>query len=219
MKKIALMSVVLVLVLGTLGVAYAMWSDSVTIRGEVSTDNVAIEWVEPLTSDDPCGSGTLDHTGGPGKDYVQLDKDVACATVTKQDAKHLKVELFNAYPCYCVVIDTHTRNTGSVPVIKEGVKITFPDPYNPGQFLTWDLPDKTWVQIPGPGVLNGVAGIYDVYEIAWGNNSYEQLDPHSWPNVEDEEDSFKIHVLQPALQSDVTSYNFVLTRSAHNWNE
>ena len=49
MKKLGLIMMALVLALGTLGVGYAMWSDTVTITGNVTTGDVDIDQV--ITSD------------------------------------------------------------------------------------------------------------------------------------------------------------------------
>jgi predicted ribosomally synthesized peptide with SipW-like signal peptide len=46
MRKIGLISLALVLALGSLGVGYAMWTDSVNIEGEVTTGSVDVEIIE-----------------------------------------------------------------------------------------------------------------------------------------------------------------------------
>jgi len=43
MRKIGLIAMALVLALGTLGVGYAMWTDTVTINGSVTTGNVDLD--------------------------------------------------------------------------------------------------------------------------------------------------------------------------------
>ena len=43
MKKIGLLCLALVLALGTLGVGYAMWSDTITITGTVNTGSVDLD--------------------------------------------------------------------------------------------------------------------------------------------------------------------------------
>ncbi|MCD6391565.1 MAG: hypothetical protein J7L92_06220, partial [Dehalococcoidia bacterium] len=49
MKKIGLLSLALVLALGTLGVGFAMWQDTVTIEGTVNTGSVDLD-IEELSS-------------------------------------------------------------------------------------------------------------------------------------------------------------------------
>jgi hypothetical protein len=223
MKKIALLSMVLVLVLGSLGVAYAMWSDKLTLGGTINTDDVCVMFTDDFSSDDPCTPeapyGQIDHTVNANHDYLLGTKDVGCTTVTKENDNTLVVTLNNVYPCYAVKIDSHVRNCGSVPVVKDQCTITYvPDPQT-GVEVTVPLPDYQWTTIMGPGKEGGMGadGTFGVYEIMWGNGTGDQLDPHSWEGVGDEEDSFYIHVLQPALQNH--EYTFTITRLAWNWNE
>jgi hypothetical protein len=231
MKKIALLSMVLVLVLGGLGVAYAMWSDTLTLGGTISTDDVCVMFTDDFGSDDdlyqgypdpyevPPPSGYNDHTVTANHDYVYPadPKDVGYTLVTKEDDNTLVVELHNVYPCYAVKIDSHVRNCGSVPVVKGECTITYLD--EAGAPTTVPLPDFEWTTIYGPGKEGGMGadGYYPVIEIAWQNGTGDQLDPHSWGGIADEEDSFYIHVLQPALQNH--TYTFTISRTAWNWNE
>jgi predicted ribosomally synthesized peptide with SipW-like signal peptide len=46
MRKVGLIALALILALGSLGVGYAMWSDTVTINGTVNTGNVDLDIVE-----------------------------------------------------------------------------------------------------------------------------------------------------------------------------
>jgi hypothetical protein len=232
MKKIALLSLVIVLALGALGVAYAMWADTVTIRGEVSTDDVCVMFTDDFSCDDdlyqgypdnihevPPPDGYRDHTVTANHDYVYPadPKDVGYTTVTKIDDNTLEVTLHNTYPCYATTIEAHVRNCGSVPVEKGECTITYLDAT--GAPTTVPLPDYEWTTIYGQGKEGGMGadGYYGVFEIAWQDGTGSQLDPHSWGGIADEEDSFYIHVLQPALQNH--TYTFTITRTAWNWNE
>lgn len=47
MKKIGFVILALVLVLGTMGLGYAMWSQTITINGNVNTGNVTLTVSNP----------------------------------------------------------------------------------------------------------------------------------------------------------------------------
>jgi len=52
MKKIGLICLALVMALGGLGVGYAMWSDTLTITGNVNTGEVVVEFTSQYDNDD-----------------------------------------------------------------------------------------------------------------------------------------------------------------------
>jgi hypothetical protein len=60
MKKVGLLCLALVLALGSLGFAYAKWSDTVVIEKDIYTDYINVDW-GTYTPWDPCGSGSLDY--------------------------------------------------------------------------------------------------------------------------------------------------------------
>ena len=96
MKKIALISLALVLALGTLGVAGAMWWDDLFIDGYVETGNIGVEW-------------SLDYW------YADEWKDVSEMFVGI-DGDTLYVDIYNAYPCVNYVVGWDLHGVGSVPV-------------------------------------------------------------------------------------------------------
>jgi len=136
MKKIALLILAVVLALGTLGVGYAKWTDSVSVKANVGTDSVGICFDSIFTSD-PCtiggpGTGTVDQ-GGLGSTCVPLvfsrrapaeQKDVACTSAAALDCHTMSVTVNNAYPYYEASVDWSICNTGSVPVKIQNVVIT-----------------------------------------------------------------------------------------------
>ncbi len=72
MKKIGLLVLVLVIALGSLGVAYARWSDTVTINGPITTGKVCIEWDAIQEYTDVCPYGNPWYKG-PGQGDENLD--------------------------------------------------------------------------------------------------------------------------------------------------
>jgi hypothetical protein len=115
MKKISLIALALILALGTLGVAYAMWWDTVTIGGTVVTDDVEVEW-----------KLARNYDTGLDPDYPDglKDKDVGSTTITGLDSNTLTLVIDNGYPSYYNDIECEFENTGSVPVIIDSVVIT-----------------------------------------------------------------------------------------------
>jgi hypothetical protein len=99
MKKIALLCLALVLALGALGTAYALWYDDLFIEGTVYTGTFDVEWSQGTPYDDePAGK---DVSYG----YCNFDNE--------NDV--LFIYIVDAYPCitYTFPIDIHC--VGSVP--------------------------------------------------------------------------------------------------------
>ena len=96
MKKIGLICLALVLALGTLGAAFALWSDTLFLEGTVGTGNIGLEWSQ-------------------GDPYDNEEKDISHAECTIL-GNTLFIDIYNADPCvtYTIPIDLH--GTGSVPV-------------------------------------------------------------------------------------------------------
>jgi hypothetical protein len=66
MKKIGFVILALVLILGTMGVAFSMWSQTVTITGQVNTGNVT------LTVSNPTGEWYFKNETTPGNPAVSM---------------------------------------------------------------------------------------------------------------------------------------------------
>ena len=98
MKKIALISLALVLALGTLGIAGALWSDWLYIDGYVETGYIGAEWSLETCYDDEAA-----------------DKDVSWISA-RISGDTMYIDVWNAYPSvtYTVIWDIH--NTGTIPI-------------------------------------------------------------------------------------------------------
>jgi hypothetical protein len=108
MNKVGILALVLVLALGTVGVAYAMWSEELTIDATVETGDVAISYT--VAGNDP--PDTLD----PTKPAADPPKDVAECEVFDDLVGGVGVKLLNTYPGYSPTLDIDVTSTGSVPV-------------------------------------------------------------------------------------------------------
>jgi predicted ribosomally synthesized peptide with SipW-like signal peptide len=98
MRKLVFICLALVVALGSIGVGYALWSDSLYIEGTINTGDIGLIWSQ-----------------GQPWDTEPVEKDVShgeCEIV----GDTLFITVFNAYPCieYHFPIDLH--GVGSVPV-------------------------------------------------------------------------------------------------------
>jgi hypothetical protein len=178
-KKIGLIMIALVLALGTLGVAYAHWSQTLTIYEEVNTGNLEVGIRDIGTNDpgpalteeygmvhpDSSDNGTLD----PG-----YEKNVAAAYSVNGVFKFTKdgVDYFhdvtetivNAYPSYSATIFLEFANNGTVPVKAEEVVII---PGNLDEFVEvtgWEIRDAGGVYASGVG-LAALAAALQGYQL------------------------------------------------------
>jgi len=128
MKKIGLLSLALVLALGTLGVAYAHWTDTITIEGTVNTGSVdinveyysgtdiykdvsndgivVVKWVKDATGQIIWSNGTPPANG--------ILVAWACAEPGEENDT-VVVTYNNTFPCQNLTADFIVHYTGTVP--------------------------------------------------------------------------------------------------------
>jgi predicted ribosomally synthesized peptide with SipW-like signal peptide len=220
LKKIGFIVLTMVMVLGTLGVSYALWSDTVTVDGNVETGSVCWEFVcfsagsvFPDYPDRNCfydlNGGYKIITGGPfppsyPPDYPRPDaKDVAHTTVNipceVPHPKVLEVTVENGYPYYFDHIGYAVHYCGTIPgriqeaVIKiRGVPVaTFNEDSTSYVYLDFDEPKATFIN---PGLEDTE---YEM-EFWWGNRLYMGQQIHY---CEEMDHSFYILIRQPAPQN------------------
>lgn len=192
--------------LSMIGFTYALWSETLTISGSIATGEVDWEYVE-WNSRDPLGIGMLDYNCRPG--FVgpapltwQTGKDVGWTVLTLMDSHTLKLEFHNVYPCYFEEIAVYASNTGTVPLIFDGVTITG----GAQQITLRASPTPSTI----PFDLDG-DGFYDI-EIWWGNGFGYQFHPGDrGPEL-----SFWFHVLQEAPQDATLTFSLTLTAVQYN---
>ena len=100
MKKILLICLSLVLALGTLGVAGALWWDSLWIDGYVYTGDIGAEWSIEATYDNEAADKDVSYIWADlfyGPDYMYI-------------------EIWNAYPSITYTVEWDIHCTGSVPI-------------------------------------------------------------------------------------------------------
>ena len=128
-EKIGILSLVLVLALGALGVGFAQWTETLNVGGSASTGSLQLGLTSRGCNDNETGPdvGTISCAqtgGGPGYDYTEY-------TIT----------VSNAYPGYVGWCCFDIENIGTIPA-----KVCVPGTYAP------QLP--MWADVDIDSVLN-----------------------------------------------------------------
>jgi hypothetical protein len=198
MKKVALLGLALVLALGSLGFAYAKWSDSVTLSKTVNTDYIDVYWGTITPWDDcsgPSNDYNLDLSQYPDiVTYYREVKNVGCTTVEGIGTDSLLVTVTNAYPLYYCDVEVEFCNRGSVPVKLADISA---EPVG-----NWSLASAAWTEPDCDGAIwvDTVDGVGT------------QIDPGDCKAA-----SVKF-VVQECAEQDAT-YQFMITWTVINWNE
>ena len=121
MRKIGLLSLALVLALGTLGIAYAAWTDEVTIQGTVNTGSVDLNvvdysgtWVvKPYdTHLSEYYHGWLADKPDPAVGEIVAWAEARPGTADEAD---IVIEFKNIFPCQWFKADFLLHYDGSIP--------------------------------------------------------------------------------------------------------
>jgi hypothetical protein len=165
MKKILILCLALVLALGSLGVAGALWWDWLYIDGYVYTGDIGAEWSIEAYYDNEAA-----------------DKDVSSIDAYLVGPNGLWIDIYNAYPSvtYTVAWDIHC--TGSVPIhfaepwidtdLPAGTEFTFVVFNAAGEPIPWSD-----VQLHNSEWLYGTLTIHldNTAEQDWGYYFYIEL--------------------------------------------
>lgn len=153
------MFVVLILVLGMSGVAYAHWSETLYISGTVDTGELDLEFSSAVCNEHPEAEGKdVGHC-----EVVLIDTD--------GDGDHDTVQLTitNGYPCYAcdVVLDIHNNGTVPANLVEYDFDVTGDlAPWVEVSFSgTWD----GFPQIDPCQTVTGVISIHIAQEDSGGN--------------------------------------------------
>jgi hypothetical protein len=185
--------IMLLIALATTGVAYGLWSKTLTIEGTVNTGEVDARW-------EVMGTGCFEFYPWPqGGNFGEvLGKDVGDwdIWVDAEDNQVLHFEIYNGYPSYAVDCELHFRVMGTIPVFVRGTRIV------PGQNLT-------------NCILSGVNEktlACDQLTVILIDNLGTQLHPGDGAAS-----SLIVHVEQPADEN--TIYEFDVGICMAQWNE
>ena len=205
MKKFGLLCLALVLALGTLGVGYAMWTDTVTISGTVTTNTVTIGFTEftcqEMYEELPWGSDIFHKGEVEGKEVASCVCDMS--TRVEDPATGLAgykvgtVTVTNGYPCYWCFTTFVVKNLGTTPVI-----IQQWTPVDPSGALVWDGEDCLVDATTGAKILRFRSVNLVGDQLHQGESDKAEID---------------VHIEQPAAMD--ASYSFDIVITAVQWNE
>jgi len=216
MKKIGLLSLALVLALGTLGVGYAMWSDTLQIVGDVNTGEVSVffdsQYDNDVNDNDPTEAGSWDVSGKPVWTGARCTKDIASTTSTYED-KSTEIIVTNGYPCYWGSSIWDVHNDGTIPVKLHSITLTqlSRGTNETAMDKALDIGTRYYVDVETLRV-NKVLQAGDDFSFILSAFNCTQIDPCQVGYLD-----VTVHVEQDAAQK--TSYDFVIDYVFANWNE
>lgn len=224
-KRVAL-PLVLIMVLSTLGIAYAAWTDYVLIEGEANMGSLtlAFDYDEPPICTE---FHRRPDTGLIPGEY--LGKDVATSVARYEDIvydyhmdkygyKRMIIDITNAYPCLYVYTTFKLHNIGTIPLsiyeyVFSGGK------YDKAGELIYDiLFERTGAETYELYEDINDNGIVDDPDVAvmWASipflTQYPQIEP-----CESYKTEIDFHFLQPAQQCH--TYRIVVRVGAIQWNK
>lgn len=138
MKKIGILTLVLIFALGSLGVGYAHWSQTLFIEGTVNTGSFCVGFSHQYSDDpveEPCNPGAIDDSDrfDPGytKNVAGCDCDLVdpklCCEPDKEAWERMLITVCNAYPSYTNTIHFSLDNCGTIPAEVVGATIVMVD--------------------------------------------------------------------------------------------
>jgi hypothetical protein len=151
MRKIGLLSLTLVVVLGALGIGYAHWTDTITINGRVCTGSVDINAVyfsgsdvykDLLTDDIVTYFWVKDANNETVWSYWSMDVDddplflVAQAGSEPTGDDQVFMYFQNAFPCAYLVADLIVHYDGTVPAMVSADFVEVPQ--DPALLYLWE---------------------------------------------------------------------------------
>jgi len=225
MKKLGLLCLAIVMALGTMGIGYAMWFDTLNITGTVNTGRVSWSFVSVAVLDH-LGPGNPpvyfpttnpDYTCAPvgfvpgSQGYFwPSDKNVGWgeATIGGTGNDTITLNFYNTYPCYFNMVSFYVRNDGTIPIKVWKVEVLDNNGNVIKTFYSSNQSNYAALDLNNVDNLNAP----DV-EIQYGDNFGAQIEPGPFFG----EFSFWVHLLQPAPQNETLTFSLKLT--AVQWNE
>lgn len=195
---LGLLVLALLLTLATAGIAFALWSKTLTVEGTISTGRLHGSWSFGICSEfhpwppptPPASPPVKGEVGGKDVGHTEIFVDP-----DDNNLMHLVIE--NGYPSYSVDCEVHYFNDGTIPWVIRGTSIV---PLSPNlhnctltgnQKKTLSCLELTVVLVDGIG---------------------SQIDPG-----DEVASSVLVHIEQPAEQD--AEYNFAIQICVAQWNE
>jgi predicted ribosomally synthesized peptide with SipW-like signal peptide len=204
MGKVGLLFLVLVLALASVGVAFAAWTDTITISGSVTTGELDWEFMGPIIQadtgpDQNCFWRLEDGTWGTAPE----GKDVGSTILTiGAGNKTIGLTINNAYPYYGNHIALKLHGLGTIPL--KFWKLNFYDSNGDLVFTAYEPDEYVYLDLDEDG--------YNDVEVWYGDSFGDQFHYCTKRDV-----SFEILVLQPAPQN--ASLTFTMEFVGIQWNE
>lgn len=193
---VLLLGIGILMLLASVGVAYGLWSETLTVDGTVYTGEVYGEWTSCICNDN--GLDPLpDPWPYPYPRPVRKDVGSTRCVIDQSDPRVLHLTVDNGYPSYWGNCEVHLANTGTVPVVIRGYRVV-PINFTPAS---------------GNGAGDGQLWVRYVDGVG------AQLEPCPPPSGYDCENasSLQFHVEQPAQEND--KYEFDVLVCLGQWNE
>jgi len=209
MQKTKLTAILMLIIfaLTATGIAYALWSENLTINGTINTSELDWELVRGYLIHLDDGND-WNASWYPEAGFEQLDKNVGSTVVSQIDSDGdgdldtIVVTMTNVYPWYGEHIAFRVHNNGEIPL--KIWKVV----YKVGNTVVAEIYESPDYAIPID--LNG-DGKYDI-ATWWGDNFGKQLHPCGSQDI-----SFDLTVLQDAPQG--STLTFTIECVAVQWNE
>jgi hypothetical protein len=127
MKKLGLIALTLVLVLGLMGIGYAAWTEVLVINGTVNTGNLDATYTtgtnDPAQTNDPLTGQWSGNNGLVWAPSTHAGYDAAMTTIgvvttndeTSTETNVATITVTDAYPGYKSSVALCITNTGTVP--------------------------------------------------------------------------------------------------------
>jgi len=217
MKKIGLLVLAFIIVLGSIGIGYAKWSDNVTIAGSITSGNLDWAFVNNSFSQKDAGpdwncfwflEDGIRDLAPEGKNVASTN--ISYSSVTNPDTMYVTVN--NAYPYYYNHIGFSIKALGSVPLKIWKVEFYKDAEATPIKTLYNDYgtdptdPDYPFIYLDFNN--NGVPDL----ELWWGDNFGVQMHKNNMKDF-----SFEFLVLEDASQT--SQLTFKMKCYAVQWNE
>lgn len=124
------------------GVAYAHWSELITVEGYIQTGNLDVNWIQARTVDtdhrpdpglivhsyDSYGdpeSGDYYDTWAGEAEFLRYDKNVAKTRITYLEDDAVEIQFKNVYPGYAPLVWLRLEGTGTVPAHLEKIYLEY----------------------------------------------------------------------------------------------
>jgi len=207
-KKIVALPLIVIAALATIGFAYALLSQTLTIQGTVTTGELDWEIHSPTWNDEYGNDYNASYY--PELGSTRLTKDIGSTNVTLLDSDgdgdydSLLVNLTNVYPWYYTHVAFKAHCTGNIPIKIWKVVFKVNDQVKATIYSITDTQATVLLDLNNDG-KNDV-------QIWWGDNFGVQL--HKCQSADM---SFDITVLQECPKG--TTLTFTIELMAIQWNE